>query len=163
MEENLRPRLDGERSTLRDAKRVEHHVGTLGGQCPVGSYRLLAQSCHILTVGLHSHHLVHSVGHKFQLIGREGRHVAALFRQIALYENIDRILGADLYVMELRAANTIDIDLKTCVRVAKSDRGYVDPLLGFIVDQKAGGGGAKFGKDGVETYRVARKGQYVGR
>ena len=123
---------------------------------------MVAEPDHILAVSLHPDGLFHAVGDKLEIVLRERRLFRCRLRELAFYEDIDRVSGTDLHVAELHAAHTVDVDAEFSLRPREADGGDHNTFGGPVGHHKPGGGCLQIRKHRIEVDRVARESEHIG-
>ena len=112
MEEERGSGIDGERGIFSHKEGVIDQIGLVGIEMPAAGNGITKDAHHILSPGRQGHFLAHAVGHKLQAVLDQGRFVLLHLVQTGLDEDINRVVAADLYILELIAANAVNIEVE---------------------------------------------------
>ncbi len=132
VEKDFRPGINAECDSLRHRRLPKDHIRQFGGEPLSFGKHVVAEPDHILAVSLHPDGLFHAVGDKLEIVLRERRLFRCRLRELAFYEDIDRVSGTDLHVAELHAAHTVDVDAEFSLRPREADGETTIPLEALL-------------------------------
>ena len=128
-----------------------------------GDAGVAAEVLHIAAGGLDGEARGDAVGEEFDVGDYVDGHVAAVFGECGLDEDVDGVVFADFDVGEFFAADAVDVEAEGAGRVV--GEGYAadyDAFVVAVVDEKLMGRRGAEGEEGAEAHGVGRERGLIG-